>query len=69
MSSVDHEMANALVVTHSPRVERRLRGGIIVAIYFLGVVVVMGGWLYLLSRLLMVGISKFAELAAYVVFE
>ena len=69
MSSTDQEMANALVVHRPPSSERQVRGGIIIAAYVITVVAVMTGWLYVLSKALMFGIWRFAELAAYVAWE
>ena len=69
MSATDQEMATALVVNRPPSSERQVRGGIIIAVYTISVVAVMAGWLYVLSKALMFGIWRFAELAAYVAFE
>ena len=69
MSSTDHEMANALVIHRPPSSERQVRGGIIIAAYIITVAAVMTGWLYVLSKALMFGIWRFAELAAYVAFD
>ena len=69
MSSTDQEMANALVVNRPPSSERQVRGGIIIAAYTIAVVAVMAGWLYVLSKVLMLGIWKLAALAAYVAFD
>ena len=39
------------------------------ASYIVAVVVAMFGWLYLLGKMLMIGVSMLAGLAAYVLFE
>ena len=67
MTSTDS--ANALVVIRPPSSERHVRGGIIIAGYTIAVVAVMAGWLYVLSKVLMLGIWKLAALAAYVAFD
>jgi len=67
MTSTDS--ANALVVIRPPSGERHVRGGIIIAGYTIAVVAVMAGWLYVLSKVLMLGIWKLAALAAYVAFD
>jgi hypothetical protein len=69
MSSTENQTLNALVATQSQGAERRGKSGIVVATYIIATVAAMFGWLYLLGNVLMIGIWKFARLAAYVLFE